>query len=270
MPLVILTYPGHYLLTALTIQSYLKYHPSTEVIVVADDVSNQAWSTYISDCKQLYKTQVIPVSTMPEAVEFSGTGWVRQQIIKLHLDQILDLDNWFFTDGDIVFLHSVDPTDIPYSVPYFGEQTQKQNEYVSDLLGIVSVGVTKNGQQVCVSNPAFRTMERLILQQLRQHIKLKHNQTITELHQPYLSSNSIGVSEWELIENFKQHVLGKELKLVKYAPHDVANVDADLNFFSHQFLTCYSTDQVFGRNWFAERGITVSDEIWKILLNISR
>lgn len=270
MPLVILTYPGHYLLTALTIQSYLKYHQPAKIIVVADDISHQAWPTYITDCKQLYKTQLIPTSSIPEAVKFSGTGWVRQQIIKLHLDQILDLDNWFFTDGDIVFLHTVNPMDIPYSIPYFGEQTQKQNEYVSELLVSNSVGVTKNGQQVCVSNPAFRTMERSTLQQLREYIKIKHNQTIAELHQPYLSSNSIGVSEWELIENFKQHILGIELNLIKYAPHDISNANADLNFFSHQFLTCYSTDYGFGQDWFAEQGVTVSDEIWQILSNISR
>lgn len=270
MPLIVLTYPGHFLLSALTIKSYLKYHTPTEIIVVADDVSSQAWPTYIKDCEQLYKTQVIPVSNIPQAVEFGGNGWVRQQIIKLHLDQVLEFDSWFFTDGDIVFLHAVNPTDIPYSVPYFGEQTQKQNEYVANLLGIELPGIINNGQQVCVSNPAFRTMEKLTLQQLRQHIEIKHNQSIALLHQPYLNSNSICVSEWELIENFKQHIMGKELTLVKYAPHDIANTEANLNFFSHQFLTCYSTDKTFGQEWFVKQDLVVSDNIWQILSNINR
>ena len=270
---VILTYPGHYLLTALTIKSYLKYHNTTDFIVVADDISQQAWPTYINDCQELYSSlttsvKIIPASTIPEAHEFSGIGWVRQQIIKLHLDQIIDQDTWFFTDGDIVFLHTVDPTEIPYSVPYYNDTTRQQNEYVKLLLGQDST-IQVDGQQVCVSNPAFRTMEKTVLQQLRAHVEQLHQTSLVKIHQQFLS-NSMGVSEWELIENFKQHVLGKQLKLIKYAPHDISDINADLNFFTHQFLTCYNADKDFGREWFADQSIDVSDKVWQILSNINR
>ena len=266
---VILTYPGHYLLTALTIQSYLKYHPTpSKFIIVADDVSQLAWPDYIRDCEILYSTQVIPVSSIKEATQFSGIGWVRQQIVKLYLDQVLDLDSWFFTDGDIVFLNTVDD-EVPYSVPYFSETTQLQNDYVKSMLGVDHPGVTVNSTQVCVSNPAFRAMNKEILIGLRNHIHQLHNKTLSDLHQDY-TNDSRSISEWELIENFRQHVLKEDLNLVKYAPQNLYEPPNDLTFFTHQFFTCYNTDKDFGRNYFSNQGITVSDEVWQILSNINR
>jgi len=275
MPLVILTYPGHFLLTVLTIKSYIKHHSMPQkVYIVVDDLSDKAWPTYCKDCQDLYskyvpEVSVVPASLIQEAHKFAS-GWVRQQIIKLHLDTVIDETEWFFTDGDIVFLHGVDPDDIPYSVPNFGRQTQLQNEYVQWLLGIDHPGLHRNGQQVCVSNPAFRTMHRLVLEQLRRHIEAQHHTTLALLHNKYECSDSIEVSEWELIENFKAHVLGQDLKLTQYAPYDIHTPIQELNFFTHQFLTCYAMDQDLGREWFEQQDIRVSNDQWNRLSEIRR
>lgn len=269
MPLVVLTYPGHFLLTALTIRSYLEYHTPTEVIVVADDLSTHAWSTYLKDCQDMYWAPVIPVSQLAEAHHFN-IGWIRQQIVKLYLDQLISCHSWFFTDGDIVFLHPVDPADIPYSVPDFNNQDILQNQYVRELLKIDYPGILVDQKRVCVSDPAFRTMSKQTLIELREYIKLQHNQDLYKLHIKYQTQDLVAVSEWELIENFKQKILNEQLALIKYAPHNLDNAEANLNFFTHQFLTCYSTDYGFGRDWFKDREIVVSDEIWQILSNINR
>jgi hypothetical protein len=256
LPLVVLTYPGHFLLTALTIQSYLTYHTPTEIVVVADDIGPYAWNSYLKDCQDLYWTDVIPFSQISETKKFNN-GWIRQQIAKLHLDQVIAADSWFFTDGDIVFLHSVDPSHVPYSVPYYNEVTRQQNEYVNELLGI-DAGICVDHQQVCVSNPPFRAMQTSVLQELRQHAGEK------------LTTTGIGMSEWELIENFKQHIKGEQLNLVKYAPHRLNDPDADLNYFDHQFLTCYGTDRELGRDWFSGQRVYTTDRIWQILSEIQR
>lgn len=253
LPLVVLTYPGHFLLTVLTIRSYLEYHSPTEVVVVADDLSPHAWPTYLKDCQDLYWCPVIPVSQIPHTQEFN-TGWIRQQIAKLHLDQVVDADAWFFTDGDIVFLNPADPTHTPYTVPYYNTTTQQQNEYVNQLLEI-DAGIQVDGKQVCVSNPPFRTMQATVLKQLRNYVGKKLNQT------------GPGMSEWELIENFRQQVLGQQLNLVKYAPHSLGDTTADLDYFDYQFLTCYGTDKDLGRDFF---DFLISDRIWQILSNINR
>lgn len=240
----------------MTIRSYLEYHTPTEVVVIVDDLSPHAWSTYLKDCQDMYWTTVIPFSQVQECKSFNN-GWIRQQVAKLHLDKIIDKDFYFFTDGDIEFLHSVDPTHVPYSVPYYNEVTQQQNDWVKSVLGI-EPGIQVNNQQVCVSNPPFRTVSSDTLRDLRDHAGEK------------LFVTGPGMSEWELIENFKHYIKGEKLNLIKYAPHQLADVTADLDYFSHQFLTCYCTDSELGRAWFADKMIYTSDRIWEILSGIHR
>ena len=257
MPLVVLTYPGHFLSTVLTIRSYLEYHTPTEVVVVADDLSPYAWDSYLQDCQDLYWTPVIPISQVNQPKEFNN-GWIRQQIAKLHLDQLVDLSNWFFTDGDIVFLHAVDPADTPYSIPDYSAISQQQHKYIQELLNISNPGIEVNNRLVCVSDPPFRSMSAQILKQLRNHIGDR------------IQLTGAGMSEWELIENFRQHVLGESLKLVRYAPHNILNPDKKLDYFSHQFLTHYGTDRNLGKEYFVNQSVTVSDRIWQKIVNISK
>lgn len=254
MPLVVFTYPGHFFLTVLTIRSYLEYHEPTEVIVVADDLSPYAWNTYIKDCQNLYWAPVIPFSQIPITKQFNN-GWFRQQVAKLHLDQVIDTECWFFTDGDIIFLHSVDLMHTPYSIPEFTNTSQQQQNYVQKLLKIANPGIRVNNLLVCVSDPPFRVMYGQILKQLRDHVG------------EHITTTGPGMSEWELIENFRQHVLSEKLNLVRYAPHNILNLDKKLDFFQYQFLTHYGTDRDLGRDFF---DFEISDRIWQETVNIAK
>jgi hypothetical protein len=272
MPLVVLTYPGHFLLTILTIKSYLKYHIPTEIIVVVDDISNQAWPSYLTDCQEFYNNFELTVTIRPSSsilpiIQKFNSGWIRQQLIKLHLDLIIEPTHWFFTDGDIIFLHSVDPNKLPYSLPL---PVEGQNNYIRAVLGIEQAGIFVNGIQVCVNDPAFRAMDKQTLIDLRNHVEQVHQKSISEIHFNYRKTSSIVVTEWELLESFKLYVQGHTPNLVRYAPHDLMNPPDNLNFFTHQFLTCYNTDQDFSRTWFSDQGITVLDNLWEILSNIKR
>jgi len=272
MPLVVLTYPGHFLLTILTIKSYLKYHTPTEIIVVVDDISNQAWPSYLTDCQEFYNNFELTVTIRPSSsilpiIQQFNSGWIRQQLIKLHLDLIIEPTHWFFTDGDIIFLHSVDPNELPYSLPL---PVEGQNNYIRAVLGIEQVGIFVNGIQVCVNDPAFRAMDKQTLIDLRNYVEQVHQKSISEVHFNYRKTSSIVVTEWELLESFKLYVQGHNPNLVRYAPHNLMNLPGNLNFFTHQFLTCYNTDQDFSRAWFSDQGITVSDNLWEILSNIKR
>lgn len=270
--LVVLTYPGHYLLTALSLKSYLKYHPTPErLIIVLDDISDKTWPSYITDCYQLYSSIVPTVelrqtSTLPEAHRFDS-GWIRQQIVKLHLDLLVDADRWFFTDGDIVFLHPVESNMVPYTLigPIDG-----QNEYIQRVLGIDQAGIFVDGNQICVNDPPFRTMHRQTLCDIRNHVEQTHNRSISDVHLDYQNKLSIRITEWELLESFKLYVQGITPNLIRYAPHSLMDIPDNLNFFTHQFLTCYNADQDFGREWFAKQDIVVTDDMWNRLTEIRR
>ena len=278
-PLVVLTYPGHFLLTALTIQTYFQHNPIVPVIVIVDDLSDHCWPNYIKDCENFYQCELILMSAIAITRQFN-TGWIRQQIAKLYLDQILPYDTWFFTDGDVGYYHPAPQDVIPYVITRGGPAQEKQNAYVSKSLGIDNAGIWAEHEhmdwepgtyrhQVCVSNPPFRTMKTHTLQQLRYHIEKLHKKTIEELHISVIGLNNLdySISEWELIANFQIHVLKEIIPLVYYPtiPMD------DINVSTYNYCrTCYTSDSAFNKDWWKEKNIHVDDSIWYSILNISK
>jgi Family of unknown function (DUF6492) len=278
-PLVALTYPGHFLLTALTIQTYFQHHPLVPVIVIVDDLSVHCWPNYIKDCEELYQCQIIPISTIRPANLFAH-GWVRQQIAKLYLDYVLPYDTWFFTDGDIEYCKPAPQNVIPYVITRGGLIQEKQNAYVSKLLDISNPGIWTEHKdmdwehgtcqhQVCVSNPPFRTMNTHTLQQLRYHIEKLHKKTIEELHISVTDLNNLNysISEWELIANFQIHVLNEIFELVYYPTVPIG----DLNGSHYAYCgTCFTTDSAFNQSWWKEKNIAIDDRTWNNVINISK
>jgi hypothetical protein len=268
--LVITTYPGHFLLTASTIQSYLKHNPKIPVVVVVDDLSNFAWPDYLADCCQLYKHTVIPVSRLDGINQFGHAPWYRQQMVKLHLDQLIPYNNWLSVDGDICFQEPLRTQAVFYTHSPGGPIQQKQNAYVQKVLGIESVGIWAYGSQMCVSNPPIRFLTRQLLGSLRHHITQTHNQSTMELHLK-LMGDQYSVSEWELIENFRTHVLNEPCNLIQYHTHQIGNEPKySPKYPKYWCLTCYATDQEVGRAWFEQQDIRVSDSVWSKLIKISR
>lgn len=273
MPLVVLTYPGHFLLTVLTIRSYLEHHAPTEVVVVADDLSPHAWNNYLTDCQNLYWAPVIPASQIAETKKFNS-GWIRQQIVKLYLDQVLTYDTWFFTDGDVEYRAPAPTNAIPFTITRTGALRPQQNAYVAKMLGIDSAGIyTEHSDmdwepgtcrhQVCVSNPPFRTMSSTTLKQLRQRVE-QQGQSIADLH---LTVDNLAVSEWELIANFQLNVLKEDIPLVYYP---TVSIDGNQTSSFDHCATCYNTDSSYSREWWQSKGIEVSDRIWQEVVNISK
>ena len=278
-PLVVLTYPGHFLLTALTIQTYFQHNPIVPVIVIVDDLSDHCWPNYIKDCENFYQCELILMSAIAITRQFN-TGWIRQQIAKLYLDQILPYDTWFFTDGDVGYYHPAPQDVIPYVITRGGPAQEKQNAYVSKSLGIDNAGIWAEHEhmdwepgtyrhQVCVSNPPFRTMKTHTLQQLQYHIEKLHKKTIEELHISVtgLNNHDYSISEWELIANFQIHVLKEIIPLVYYPTIPID----DINGSPYNYCrTCYTSDSAFNKDWWKEKNIHVDDSIWYSILNISK
>jgi len=269
-------------LTALTIQSYLKFHTPTSITVIVDDLSKHAWSGYLDDCQSLYNCEIIKTSSLDVVAGFKDDAWIRQQIVKLHLDLMLPFDKWFFTDGDIEYHFPVPHNAIPYSLTRGGLVQDRQNAYVAHLLGIDNPGVyaehpdmdwtpTTYGHQVCVSNPPFRNMQANTLQSLRNYVQQLHNKTIEEIHIKNLSNINYSVSEWELLSSFQITVLKNNVDLDYYptVPLDQASLDPNSN--QPNFCgTGYNSDSQYTREWWSTKEIQVSDHIWNIISKISK
>jgi len=270
-PLVVMTYPGHFLLTALTIQSYFQHHPLVPITVIADDLSKFGWNTYIKDCHQFYNSKIIPVSSI--LPDFNVTdGWIRQQAVKLHLDQVLPYDTWFFTDGDVEFHFSAPHDTTPYTFTKGGQLQQDQNACVSTLLDTTNPGIwaehphmdwdpKTRRHQVCVSNPPFRTMKAETLTKLRQHVQQIHNTSLAQL----LIGANHSFSEWELLASFQNTILKENIPTVYYpttpiGEHNTGSI--------HHCSTCFTTDSAFSRDWWKEKNILVTDNLWNHIVNI--
>jgi hypothetical protein len=258
----VLTYPGHFLLTTLTIRSYLKYHEPVSITVIADDLSDLAWSRYLDDCKQQYGCNIIPVSSIEPAQAFQNNPWVRQQIVKLYLDQVLPHNDWFFTDGDLEYYFFAPCDIIPYVITRGGPEQVKHNAYVSEMLGIDNPGIYAEHpdmdwqpgtyrHQVCVSNPPFRIMQAQTLQKLRAHVEQLHGQPFIQLHQ----RTDHLVSEWELIANFQTHVLKENINLVYYPTVPIDKPQLTNPNQPDYCGTCYQGDQEFDSYWWQQKGI---------------
>jgi hypothetical protein len=277
-PLVVLTYPGHFMLTALTIQSYLKHHNPQDILVVVDDISSHAWPEYVDDCKNFYKQKIITASSL-DFLKKESSGWIRQQLLKLHLDQLTGLSSWFFTDGDIVFRYPAPMKVIPYSIVRGELVREKQNNFVKHMLGLDTVGICAqnsdidweptNTAQVCVSNPPFRSMTAQDLEALRNYVETLHNQSFVDVWTRCTTRFDCLASEWELLENFKTHVQQQPSHLTYYptCPKDhVKTKQSGPDFCEHHFMS----DASFGRDELAKLNIEVTDQIWQHLEKISK
>lgn len=287
LPLVVLTYPGHFLLTALTLKSYCRYHKPSAVVVIVDDAGPWAWPDYVDDCQQLYQCEVKTTSHLESISLFKDNPWVRQQIIKLHLDQIVDFDRWFFSDGDVVYNFTIPENITPFTVTGGGLVQEQQNKYVSTVLKLPQVGIETTfdrgdgpeTKQVCVSNPPFRFMQADTLQQLRQHIEELHNKSFCDVHEVIMLHDLdcrphdpvYSISEWELIANFQRHVLGQDLNLQYYPTYNLGDTMGILAPNQPDYAhTCFNSDKDFGRAWFESQGIGVEDRIWNHLSKINK
>lgn len=277
-PLVVLTYPGHFLLTVLTIRSYLEHNSSPEITVIVDDIAKGCWPGYVEDCHAYYSTlhpnvTIIPVSKWSLSARCSGPrdGWLRQQYLKLHLDQLLPYQRWMFTDGDMWYVSEL-PTDcIPYTITRGGEFETKSNRWCELMLNINPVGCFtahpdmnwgQPGQeyQVCVSNPPFRTMEAQTLADLRNYVETVHGCNILDVDRKiYCEYNkNPGIqSEWELIANFQLRIQQRSIPLVYFAVRPFENMNSNRTYCG----TTYTPESI-ERSWYQTRGIECSDEIW--------
>jgi hypothetical protein len=210
-------------------------------------------------------------------------------MVKLYLDQLVPYSVWFFTDGDVQF-HFPAPFDsVPYTITRHEDGVQQRhNAYVCKILGMPTTGLIAQHPymdwmpdcrgQVCVSNPPFRTMRARTLQQLRQYVQDLRGLDLARTHNWIYDDVDAGPgrdipfleSEWELIENFRQHVLKEDINLIYY-PVLAPNLTGQYHKQDIEFCTtCYVSDRVFGRDWFEQQGFLVADQIWSQLEKVNK
>jgi hypothetical protein len=282
---VILTYPGHFLLTKLVIKNLIQTHPEIQKItIIIDDISLLSWPTYIKDCYDFYKKDVdniICTSNYPEFFKLKDNPWIRQQMVKLNLDKLLPTDQCiFFCDGDLL-LHRWVPVGVtPFTIASYcgvplderdpgpGEITSQQSYYVQYMLGIPHTGIKfhnnlicsildhpltddYNNTQLCVSHPPFRDLDLIEIKNLREYVEKRFNQDFITIHFNISQDTRHSVSEWELLAWYKHTVLKQDLKLIHWPTVDIEKlINKDI-----LASTCWRSDRGIDQSWWKAQSI---------------
>jgi hypothetical protein len=217
---VITTFPGYFFSTALCLQSVNAHLPGLLIDIVIDDFDLNQWPGYVSDCEQYLTTQFPELnitfhrfSTLPRVDHARAGGWFRQQLIKLHLDQIVSQDHWLIVDADVVLLDRPDLTTIPALPQPPGPIDYGNRLYVQYLLNTVQPWLGQEHEFLCASGIPIRYISRDLLVNLRQHVQTLHQRNFLDLHLSGIATQDIvafdptGVkpvmSEFQLIEVYR-------------------------------------------------------------------
>ena len=290
--LVVLTYPRHMFITCLTIREAIKWQKwDKPVTVLYDDMFHPQYVTYCDDLQEQIKKYIpsielnlIPYSRLgilqhhiilKEPMKY---GWIRQQLVKLYLDQLLDTNKWFILDSDCVLMQNI-PYDINvYARTYNYDELSVafQNYWNYMYKDIVNIK-TKHP-----SNPVpFRYLERELLIQMREYISKLHNKSFIQIHHLLLDKKFlIGVehemvmSEWDLIEYYRNNIYQQSSNMNNMPVQLTALCKKDNygDFVIRNDLltvgTFYGNDSVLGHQWFLKNNIEIDiDTYTEIIKN---
>jgi hypothetical protein len=269
MLVVVQTYPAHFYQTVACLESIrAQVYPIDRVVLIVDDRSQLAWDGYLKDSQTQYSRyvdEIIPTLNMSCLRFLYRHPWVRQQTAKLLLDTVIDADEWLFIDGDIRLIDAPPVDKVaarkrPYvgvaldeRDPRPGEMSSQILFYISHMLGFDFHGFRDPEDDniiITTSHPPVHVMRAEVLRQLRAHIEKRFGSTLALIHKNIAHDTRMAVSEWDLIECFRQIVLGEP---------------ANWHWGDEFCTTTWSSDKELGSSWFEQQGIVIDPKIWRVL-----
>ena len=266
--IVITTFPGYFFTTVLCIRSVQQYFPNLPIDIVIDDININPWPTYVDDVKH-YLTAEFPnlnfvqFSQIPEIAsnDFNYmlmSGWFRQQLIKLHLDQLVANNTWLVVDADVIF-YEVPELDTVATHQYPGQDNKiniGNRLYAGYMLDIDEPFVGPNDEHWEVSDVPYRVLTRDLLTSLRNHVEQVHKTNFLNLHTTMISTQQLvsngdkmTMSEFHLIEVFRNKCYPDSVQQVGKYPRSK---------FLHTCVKEWTQD----RTWFETQNLIVNDNIW--------
>lgn len=266
------TFPGYFFSTARCLESVRQFVPNKGVDIVIDDFGLAEWPDYVEDCQAYIQSQFHDLdikfyqfSQIPTVDRAQAGGWFRQQLIKLHLDQLLPTDHWLLIDADVVLKDYPDTTTVP-SLPHPPDPIGIGNRhYVAHMLATDRAWLDQESETefLCVSGIPIRYLTRDLLCSLRHCVETIHDTNFLELHLDLIAQQQLVAydaaavkmvfSEFQLIEFFRNRCYWQPLPLRRGT--------AD---FEHTSIKDWNWPQThFG-------SVSVPEQYWKKLLNFSQ
>lgn len=278
MDAVTLTFPGHFFQAALSIRSIQRFYKPTKHYVILDDLEQGPWDSYVQDAQELYGPDHIYITTSSiPRMDQTLSGWWRQQLIKLTIDRLIPGDAWLLVDGDVIFesfcpYEGIVPTVILETDPD-GMIERFTRNYIRGVLGVDRDKIYHNDSPRMTNPVPYRWLTRTLLERLRSHIERRfdddfvdlhtrwfHDQTIVGMHE---DSTKWNMSEWELIEVFREEILKEHLPRNDIGAGypvdaDMTKIDLSAPVYRHGYIRDTQTSV----DWFIKQGIDIDDRLW--------
>jgi hypothetical protein len=278
MQVAVLTYPGHFFITRLCIESIQQHYPEvTQIHVLYDDSATGVWTSYADDCRAYYpgNLQFHSYGSVDPNIALCPVGWWRQQLVKLCIDKLLSGPEWFVVDGDVIFDEQVD---IYRVTPVHNRELETSplsimvTRYVDYMLGHTSSRVKVNNQYTITSSIPFRWLDRAGLTHIRQLAEaqmhkdfvLGHNELFAkeEIVGYDESASKMVFHEWELFEGYNNIFRRSDYKIVETGSGYHTIADTSKCIPGHRFRHSSLLDAEVGSEWLTSQGLSISPEHW--------
>lgn len=286
MQVVVLTYPGHFFITKLCIESIRRHYPeTTQIHVLFDDSARGLWQNYGQNCREYYQNgvQCYPYGSIDPTILQCPVGWWRQQLVKLCIDKLLTRCNeWFVVDGDVIFderiniqkitpVHDREVTSSPTAIMVA--------RYVDYMLGSNNSRVQINNRTVITSSIPFRWLDRAGLMHLRKIAEEQMQKDFILGHnEMFLQGNIVGhdetaskmvMHEWELFEAYNNVYRHDDYKVVETGSGYHTTADTSKCIPGHRFRHSSLVDTELGKKWLRQQGLIIPKQIWTKCVNWS-
>jgi hypothetical protein len=263
---VVTTFTGYFFITVLCLRSVKKYLSHLPIDIIIDDFDLAHWPTYVADCKQYLCTEFpdlnlnfVLFSQLDNVDNAKHGGWFRQQLIKLHLDQLVTDNNWLSVDADVIFKEYPNLDVVPVTRTSADAIDTGNRLYVKYMLDIEQPFLGNDSDHLCASAVPFRWLSRELLTQLRQHVEQVHNKNFLQLHLDLMKSGEIVafdpsiqkmvMSEFQLIEVYRNQFRNDNL-----------TVRVGTSAFEHDSIKDWHRE----RSWFESQQVSVDNRLWQL------
>ena len=263
---VITTFTGYFFITVLCLRSVKKYLSHLPIDIIIDDYGLTHWPTYVEDCKQYLADQFpdlnlnfVLFSQLPHVDDARHGGWFRQQLIKLHLDQLVADNHWLSVDADVVFNESPNINTIPVTRTSADAIDTGNRKYVKYMLSVEHPYLGHSDEHLCASGVPFRYLSRELLTQLRWHVEQTHDKNFLQLHIDLMNSGKIVAYDPAM-----QHMIMSEFQLIEVYRNQLHNNKFEFKIgasaFDHDSVKDWHRD----RTWFESQDVPVNEHHWQM------
>jgi hypothetical protein len=199
-------------------------------------------------------------SQLPHVDDARHGGWFRQQLIKLHLDQLVSDNHWLSVDADVVFKEYPATDIIPVTRTSADAIDTGNRKYVKYMLSVERPYLGHSDEHLCASGVPFRYLTRDLLTQLRQHVEQTHNKNFLQLHIDLMKSGEIVAYDPDM-----QRMIMSEFQLIEvyrdqFCNNDNFTIKVGTSAFDHDSVKDWHRD----RAWFESQGVAVTDSHWQL------